>query len=116
MWARLVVAPWWVLWLVNAATFTVTFVAICVLGFPGFAASGWTWPLLAVLGFGAVVTALITRAWRPVQQSYARTVADLSLPRSPARLFTPDRSTTPDRACDGAACAWERALASRTAD
>jgi hypothetical protein len=81
MWARLVVAPWWVLWLVNAATFTVTFVAICVLGFPGFAASGWTRPLLAVLGFGAVVTALITRARRPVQQSYARTVAGLSLPQ-----------------------------------
>ena len=81
MWARLVVAPWWVVWLVNAATFAVTLLAICVLGFPGFAASGWTWPLLSVLGFSAIVTALTTRARRPVQQSYARTVAGLSLPQ-----------------------------------
>jgi hypothetical protein len=81
MWARLVVAPWWVLWLVNAATFAVTLLAICVLGFPGFAASGWTWPLLSVLGFSAIVTALTTRARRPIQQSYARTVAGLSLPQ-----------------------------------
>jgi hypothetical protein len=66
---------------VNAATFTVTLVAICVLGCPGFVASGWTWPLLAVLGFGVVVTALITVARRPIQQSYARTVAALSLPQ-----------------------------------
>lgn len=79
MWARLVVAPWWVLWLVNAATFTVTLVAICVLGLPGLAASGWTWPLLSVLGFSVIVTALITMARRPIQQSYARTVAGLSL-------------------------------------
>ena len=71
MWARLVVAPWWVVWLVNAATFAVTLLAICVLGFPRFAASGWTWPLLS----------LTTRARRPVQQSYARTVAGLSLPQ-----------------------------------
>jgi hypothetical protein len=79
MWARLVVAPWWVLWLVNAGTFTVTLVAICVLGFSGFAASGWTWPLLAVLGFSVVVTALLTVGRRPIQQSYARTVTGLDL-------------------------------------
>jgi hypothetical protein len=81
MWARLVVAPWWVLWLVNAATFTVTLVAICALGFPGFAASGWTWPLLSVLGFSVVATGLITLARRPIQQSYARTVEGLDLPQ-----------------------------------
>jgi len=81
MWARLVVAPWWVVWLVNAATFAVTLLAICVLGFPRFAASGWTSPLLSVLIFSAIVTALTTRARRPVQQSYARTVAGLSLPQ-----------------------------------
>jgi hypothetical protein len=79
MWARLVVAPWWALWLVNAATFTVTLVAICVLGFSSFATSGWTWPLLAVLGFSVVVTGLMTLARRPIQQSYARTVTGLNL-------------------------------------
>src|ERR1700742_1475989 len=79
MWARLVVAPWWVRWLVNAATFTVTLVAICVLGFPGFASAGWTWPLLSVLAFSVVATALIARARRPIQQSYARTVDGLNL-------------------------------------
>ncbi|WAJ46681.1 hypothetical protein OK015_09595 [Mycobacterium sp. Aquia_216] len=81
MWARLVVAPWWVLWLVNATTFTVTVFAICVLGFPGFAASGWTWPVLSVLGFSFVITALMTIARRPMQQSYARTVDGLTLPQ-----------------------------------
>jgi hypothetical protein len=81
MWARLVVAPWWVLWLVNATTFTVTVFAICVLGFPGFVASGWTWPVLAVLGFSVVMTALMTLARRPMQQSYARTVDGLTLPQ-----------------------------------
>ncbi|OBA59459.1 hypothetical protein A5647_17590 [Mycobacterium sp. 1100029.7] len=79
MWARLVVAPWWVLWLVNAATFTVTMSVICVLGLPGFAASGWTWPLLSVLFFSVIVTGLATRARRPIQQSYARTVTGLEL-------------------------------------
>jgi hypothetical protein len=81
MWARLVVAPWWVLWLVNAAIFTVTLVAICALGFPGFADSGWTWPVLSVLGFSLVATALITLARWPTQQSYARTVDGLNPPQ-----------------------------------
>jgi hypothetical protein len=79
MWARLVVAPWWALWLVSAATFTVTLSVICALGLPRFAAAGWTWPLLSVLVFGVVVTALLTRARRPIQQSYARTVTGLDL-------------------------------------
>ncbi|MEE3062617.1 MAG: hypothetical protein VYA67_01450 [Actinomycetota bacterium] len=79
MWARLVVAPWWVLWLVNAATFTITLSVICGLGLPGFAASGWAWPLLSVLLFSVIVTALLTRARRPIQQSYARTVTGLDL-------------------------------------
>ncbi|WAC90236.1 hypothetical protein [Mycobacterium sp. Aquia_213] len=79
MWARLVVAPWWVLWLVNAAIFTVTLSVICALGLPGFAASGWTWPLLSILVFSMIVTALMTRARRPIQQSYALTVTGLDL-------------------------------------
>jgi hypothetical protein len=81
MWARLVVAPWWVLWLVNAATFTVTLGAICVLGFSRVGASGWTWPLLSIAVFSVVATALITLSRRPIQQSYARTVAGLDLPQ-----------------------------------
>ncbi|CDO87651.1 hypothetical protein AWC29_27740 [Mycobacterium triplex] len=79
MWARLVVAPWWVLWLVNAATFTIALSVICGLGLPGFAASGWIWPLLSVLMFSVIVTALTTPARRPIQQSYARTVTGLDL-------------------------------------
>ena len=79
MWARLVVAPWWVLWLVNAATFTVAISVICGAGLPGFAASGWAWPLLSVLVFSLIITGLMTRARRPVQQSYARTVTGLNL-------------------------------------
>ncbi len=95
MWARLVVAPWWVLWLVNAATFTVTLVAICVLGFSGFAASGWTWPLLSVLGFSVVATLLITLSRRPIQQSYAQTVAGLSLPQRSQAVRAPRRGEVP---------------------
>ena len=79
MWARLVVAPWWALWLVNAATFTVTLVAICVLGIsalrpPAGRGRCWRCP-----GFSVVVTGLMTLARRPIQQSYARTVTGLNL-------------------------------------
>lgn len=79
MWARLVVAPWWVLWLVNAATFAITLSVIFGLGLPGVGAAGWAWPLLSVLLFSLIVTALLTRARRPIQQSYARTVTGLDL-------------------------------------
>lgn len=79
MWARLVVAPLWVLWLVNAAVFTLALSVICGLGLRGFAAAGWTWPLLSVLVFSVIVTALMTWAQRPIRQSYARTVTGLDL-------------------------------------
>lgn len=81
MWARLVVAPWWVLWLVNASTVAVVFIGICVLGIPGFTATGWVWPLVSVVGFSVLVAAMVTIAQRPVQQSYAPAVAGLSLPQ-----------------------------------
>jgi hypothetical protein len=81
VWARLVVAPQWVLWLVNAAVFAVALIAICVLGIPGFAATGWVWPLVSVVGFSLIATAIKTIAQRPIQQSYAPAVAGLSLPQ-----------------------------------
>jgi hypothetical protein len=98
MWARLVVAPWWVLWLVNAATFTVTLSLICALGLPGFAASGWIWPLLSVLAFSLIVTALLTRARRPIQQSYARTVTGLDLAQRAQAVKALRRGETPSDA------------------
>jgi 4-amino-4-deoxy-L-arabinose transferase-like glycosyltransferase len=81
MWARLVVAPWWVLWLVNAALFAAALIAICALGLPGFTDAGWIWPLVSVVGFSLIATALTTIAQRPVQQSYAPAIAGLSLPQ-----------------------------------
>jgi hypothetical protein len=85
VWARLVVAPWWVLWLVNASVFAFGIIAICVLGIPGFVATGWVWPLVSVVGFSLIATAMVTIAQRPIQQSYAPAVAGLSqLQRSQA--------------------------------
>ncbi|MCV7028213.1 hypothetical protein [Mycobacterium sherrisii] len=79
MWARLVVAPWWVHWLLNAAIFAVTLSVLGALGFPVLVMYGWTWPVLAVLAFSLTVTALLTLARRPAQQSFARIVAALNL-------------------------------------
>jgi hypothetical protein len=81
VWARLIVAPWWVLWLANASVFAVGLIAICVLGIPGFATTGRAWPLVAVVGFSLIATAMVTMAQRPIQQSYASAVAGLSLPQ-----------------------------------
>jgi hypothetical protein len=81
MWARLVVAPWWVLWLVSAAVFAAWLCAICALGLPGFGAGGWMWPLVSIVGFSLIATALLTVAQRPMQQSYAPAIAGLSLPQ-----------------------------------
>lgn len=79
MWARLVVAPWWVHWLLNAAILAVTLSVLGAFVFPGLMALGWAWPLLSLVAFSLIVTALLTRARRPVQQSYARIVAGLNL-------------------------------------
>jgi hypothetical protein len=76
-----VVAPWWVLWLVNASVFAVGLIAICVLGIPGFVATGWVWPLVWMVGFSLIATAMVTVAQRPIQQSYAPAVAGLSPPQ-----------------------------------
>lgn len=77
MWARLVVAPWWVHWLLNAAVFAVTLSVLCALGFPALVTYGWPWPVLWV--FSLIVAALLTRARRPAQQSFARIVQGLNL-------------------------------------
>ncbi|WP_144207199.1 hypothetical protein [Mycobacterium tilburgii] len=47
-------------------------------GVPGLAAYGWVWPLLALSAFSLIMTALLTLARRPAQQSYARIVDGLT--------------------------------------
>lgn len=88
MWARLVVAPWWVLWLVVAARSAVALVTICLLGVRDFPArTGGIWGLVALVGFTLVVTAVASIARRPVQQSFQPAVAGMTLPeRSQAAM------------------------------
>ena len=81
MWARLVVAPWWVRWLVSALVFAVVLFAMFAGVIPGFVTTGWLWLLLSVVGFSLIMTALMTLAQRPVFQSYVPAVAGLSLPQ-----------------------------------
>jgi hypothetical protein len=81
VWARLIVAPWWVLWLVNAWLFALGLIAVCVLAIPGLVATGWAWLLVSMVGFSLPATAIMTVAQRPIQQSYAPAVAGLSLPQ-----------------------------------
>jgi hypothetical protein len=81
VWARLVVAPWWVAWLVTAARFAVAVVALCLLGIRDFyARTGGIWGLLALVGFSLVVTAVTTRAQRAMWRSFAPTVTGLTRP------------------------------------
>lgn len=79
MWARLVVAPWWVRWLLSASMLTVVFFAMLVWVIPGFVSAGWLWPFLCVLGIGLIMAALTTFAQRPIFESYRPAVAGLSL-------------------------------------
>ena len=79
MWARLVVAPWWVRWLVSASVFAVLLVAIFAWVISGFVSTGWPWALVSVVVFSLIVTALTTLAQRPISDSYAPAIAGLNL-------------------------------------
>jgi hypothetical protein len=80
MWARFVVAPWWVLWLVSAGLTAAVLAAVAGLLFPHlFVITGRLWGLLGVAGFSAIVAALGVFAQHPVRQAYAAAVTGLNL-------------------------------------
>lgn len=82
MWARLIVAPWWVRWLVAALWVTAGYIGLAALLLPSFfEALGWMWGPIWVAGFSLIATGLLTLAQRPVQRRVAAKVAGLSRPQ-----------------------------------
>lgn len=80
MWIRMIVAPWWVRWLVSASVMALTLTAIVVLLLPNFlAATGWLWGLAAVVAFSLAFAAPVLVIQNPVRQSYAAALTGLTL-------------------------------------
>lgn len=80
MWARMVVAPWWARWLVNALVTAVALGVIATFGLPSVVATiGWLWALVAVVGFSLVFTGAAVFIQNPVAQTYAAALAGLNL-------------------------------------
>jgi hypothetical protein len=79
-WARTVVAPWWVRWLVNSAIAAVVLVALSAVLFPTLYYSfGWLGGLLVLLVFGLAVGALMARLQTSIANSYAPALTGLDL-------------------------------------
>ncbi len=77
MWARLVVAPWWVRWFASASRLALGFIPLALLLVPDLVfhlVPG----LMAVLGFTFFFAAPITLVQRPTQRGFAAAVAGLS--------------------------------------
>ncbi|ORA41832.1 hypothetical protein BST19_27550 [Mycobacterium bouchedurhonense] len=75
----MVVAPWWVRWLVSALLTAVMLTAIGAALFPNFVAStGWLWALVALAGFSLAVAAPVVVIQNPVQRSYAAALTGLN--------------------------------------
>lgn len=79
MWARMVVAPWWLRWLVDAAVAAVALTAIVAAILPTFVATTGLWGLVALLGFSLAAAAPIVLVQTSVQRSYAAALAGLTL-------------------------------------
>jgi hypothetical protein len=79
VWARSVLAPWWVSWLVSAALTAATLAAVAALRSPSFfTITGWLWGLLAVAGFSLLISASVVFVQRPMRQAYAAALMGLS--------------------------------------
>ena len=75
----MIVAPWWVRWLVGASGTAVTLTAIAVLLLPNmFAAIGWLRGLVAVAVFSLAVAGPVVVIQNPVRQSYAAALTGLN--------------------------------------
>jgi hypothetical protein len=96
MWARMIVAPWWVRWLVNAATLAAWLILVCALFIPNFfGALGWAWSGFSVLGFSLLATLLLTVANRPMVQLYKAAVAGLDTTQRAAAVKSLRRGKIP---------------------
>ena len=70
MWAWMVVAPWWVRWLVSASVAAVTLTVIFALGGPSFVVvTGWRWRLAALVVFSLAVAAVVVIIQNPVRHT-----------------------------------------------
>lgn len=79
MWARIVVAPWWVSWLANAAFGAITLGAVAALLYPNFfAVTGWLWGPLTVAGFALLISACLVFVQRPFRRAYSAALTGLS--------------------------------------
>lgn len=79
MWARIVVAPWWVSWLANAALGAITLSAVAALLYPNFfVVTGWLWGPLSVAGFALLISACLVFVQRPFRRAYSAALTGLS--------------------------------------
>jgi hypothetical protein len=80
MWARMIVAPWWVRWLVDAAVVTLALLAITAATWPTFfAVHGWLLGVAVLLGFGLAAAVPVVRVQSSVQHAYADALTGLNL-------------------------------------
>lgn len=78
MWLRLLVAPWWVRWLVSTAVAAATLAAIAAVLYPRFfTTTGALWGALAVAGFGMIISASMLYAQAPLQQRLVAPIVGL---------------------------------------
>ena len=73
MWLRILGAPWWVRWLVNAAVTAATLTFVTVLLYPNvFAITGPLWGLLGIAGFGVIISAAVLFVQHPLHHASLR--------------------------------------------
>lgn len=79
MWARIIVAPWWVSWLANVAFGATTLGGVAALLYPNFfAVTGWLWGPLTVAGFALLMSACLAFVQRPFRAAYSAALTGLS--------------------------------------
>lgn len=79
MWPRILGAPWWVRWLVNAAVIAATLTFVTVLLYPNvFTITGPRWGLLGIAGFGLIIAAAALFAQHPLHQRLAEAMSGLN--------------------------------------
>lgn len=79
MWLRILGAPWWVRWLVNAVVTAATLAFVTVLLYPNvLTITGLLWGLLAIAGFGVIISAAVLFAQQPLHQRLAEPLSGLN--------------------------------------
>ncbi len=97
VWARYVVAPWWLRWLVSASWLALWLVPAVVLFLPEFLSNiGWPSGLLSLAAFSLFVSALTTFMQDPVQRSYAAALTGLTAKQRIRAVKALRRGEVPD--------------------